>query len=212
MFFISITSFAQQSVARQWNEVMLDAIREDLARPPVQARNLFHVSMGMYDAWAAYDAVATTYLLGKTVGGIYYPFTGVSVSAANVAAARDKAISYTAFRILRQRFLGSPNALSSLTRFDNLMDLLGYDKYYTSTNYTNNDPADLGNYLAQKIIDMGFADGARQAQNYNYLNYTPVNAALVIANSGNTTMADPNRWQPLNIVTAFDQNGNPVPS
>jgi len=215
LYFITIIgtlSYAQQSVARQWNVVMLAAIREDLARPPVQARNLFHVSMGMYDAWAAYDAVATTYLLGKTVGGVYYPFTGVTVAPASLVAARDKAISYAAYRILRQRFIGSPNALSSLTRFDNLMDLLGYDKFYTPANYTNNDPADLGNYIAQKVIDMGLADGARQAQNYNYIDYTPVNTALEIANSGNPNMTDPNRWQPLNIVTALDQGGNPVPS
>ncbi|MEI6411998.1 MAG: hypothetical protein WCR52_21585, partial [Bacteroidota bacterium] len=57
---------AQKSVARIWNETLIQAIRDDLARPPVHARNLFHVSMGMYDAWAAYDTVAQTYLLGKT--------------------------------------------------------------------------------------------------------------------------------------------------
>ncbi len=214
-YFISIfstLSFGQNSVARRWNEVMLAAIREDLARPPVQARNLFHVCMGMYDAWAAYDVVATTYLLGKNVGGVYYPFTGVTVPPATLSAARDKAISYAAYRILMQRFAGSPNATASIARFNNLMSLLGYDVNYTATNYTNNNPADLGNYIAQKVIEMGFADGARQAQNYVYLNYAPVNAALDISTSGNTNMADPNRWQPLTIVTAFDQNGNPIPS
>jgi hypothetical protein len=215
IYFIAITtslSFGQQSVARQWNEVMLSAIREDLARPPVQARNLFHVCMGMYDAWAAYDAVATTYLLGKTVGGVNYPFSGVTVTPATIPTARDKAISYAAYRILLQRFANSPNASTSIARFDNLMDILGYDKNYTSLNYTNNNPADLGNYIAQKVIEMGFADGSRQAQNYSYINYAPVNAPLDISNSGNTSMADPNRWQPLTIVTAYDQNGNPVPS
>lgn len=209
---LNTLSFGQQSVARQWNDVMLAAIREDLARPPVQARNLFHVCMGMYDAWAAYDNVATTYLLGKTIGGVYYPFSGVTVAPANVAAARNKAISFAAYRILKQRFAGSPNALASIARFDNLMDILGYDKNYTLSNYTNNDPADLGNYIAQKVIDMGFADGARQAQNYGYIDYAPVNTPLDISNSGNSNMTDPNRWQPLTIVTAFDQNGNPVPS
>lgn len=209
---LAITSFGQQSVARRWNEVMLAAIREDLARPPVQARNLFHVCMGMYDAWAAYDATATTYFLGKTVGGVYYPFSGVTVAPANIAAARDKAISYAAYRILTQRFANSPNAVLSLPRFDDLMDMLGYDKTYTSINYTNNNPADLGNYIAEKVFDMGLSDGARQAQNYNYIDYAPVNAPLDIAISGNSNMTDPNRWQPLTIVTAFDQNGNPVPS
>ena len=46
---------AQQSVARQWNEQVLEAIRHDYARPTVHARNLFHVSVAMYDAWAAYQ-------------------------------------------------------------------------------------------------------------------------------------------------------------
>ena len=36
----------------------LDAIRRDLPRPTVHSRNLFHMSAGMWDAWAAYDPVA----------------------------------------------------------------------------------------------------------------------------------------------------------
>ena len=43
------------SVARQWKEVLLTAIRNDLARPTVHARNLYHTSAAMWDAWAAYD-------------------------------------------------------------------------------------------------------------------------------------------------------------
>ena len=39
-----------QSVAREWNEVLLEAIRDDYARPTVHARNLFHTSVVMYDA------------------------------------------------------------------------------------------------------------------------------------------------------------------
>jgi len=65
----SYTAEAQHSVARKWNEAMLQAIRKDFARPTVQARNVFHIAIAMYDAWAAYDDVAEPYLLGKTVGG-----------------------------------------------------------------------------------------------------------------------------------------------
>ena len=61
------TTNAQQSVARQWNEVLLEGIRNDFARPTVHARNLFHISVAMWDAWAAYDDVAETFLLGKNV-------------------------------------------------------------------------------------------------------------------------------------------------
>ena len=51
---IAAPAVAQQSVARQWNDEQLAAIRRDLARPTVHARNLYHVSAAMWDAWAAY--------------------------------------------------------------------------------------------------------------------------------------------------------------
>src|SRR5437870_9839063 len=41
-----------QSVARQWDEELLQAIRIDIPRPPVHARNLYHLSVAMWDAWA----------------------------------------------------------------------------------------------------------------------------------------------------------------
>ncbi|KAB2860081.1 MAG: hypothetical protein F9K43_23455, partial [Bauldia sp.] len=52
----------QHSIARQWNEELLAAIRKDLSRPTVHARNLWHTSVAMWDAWAAYDDVARTFL------------------------------------------------------------------------------------------------------------------------------------------------------
>ncbi|MBT6880941.1 MAG: hypothetical protein HOA34_00890, partial [Flavobacterium sp.] len=59
---------AQNSVARDWNDEILEAIRNDYARPTVHARNLFHSSMVMYDAWAIFDESAETVFLGKTFG------------------------------------------------------------------------------------------------------------------------------------------------
>ena len=50
------------SVARTWNEQNLAAVRLSFPDPPVHARNLFHVSVAMYDAWAAYDSEATGFL------------------------------------------------------------------------------------------------------------------------------------------------------
>ena len=37
----------EHSVARKWNEVLLDSVRKDFARPTVHARNLYHTSAGM---------------------------------------------------------------------------------------------------------------------------------------------------------------------
>src|SRR6056297_963386 len=45
----------QHSVARMWSEALLDSIRHDLARPTVHARNLYHSSAAMWDAWAAFE-------------------------------------------------------------------------------------------------------------------------------------------------------------
>ena len=50
----------QHSVARQWNEVLLESIRDDFARPTVHARNLFHTSVLLYDAWATFESNAVT--------------------------------------------------------------------------------------------------------------------------------------------------------
>ena len=47
-----------KSVARLWDEALLDAIRRDFPAPTVHARNLYHLSAAMWDAWATYDPIA----------------------------------------------------------------------------------------------------------------------------------------------------------
>ena len=53
------------SVARQWNEIALESIRNDFARPTVHARNLFHNSAGMWDAWACFESGPTPWLFAE---------------------------------------------------------------------------------------------------------------------------------------------------
>jgi hypothetical protein len=184
-----IPSAAQaQSVARQWNDLLLDAIRIDTPRPTVHARNLFHISAGMYDAWAAYDPVAAGYL------------TNESQTAVDIEAARAEAVSFAAYRILNNRFAASPGAATSLATFNAKMDALGYDRTNTST--VGNSPAAVGNRIAANIIAHGMTDGSNQAGNYaDTSGYVPVNPPLVVQSTGNT-MNDPNRWQPLTVPTA----------
>ena len=158
---LSVPIFSQHSVARQWNEALLEAIRNDYARPTVHARNLFHISMAMYDAWAAYDDYAQTFFLGKSLGSYQNYFEGVLIPS-NVEAARDEAISYACYRLLVSRFEISPGAEITLPRFDSLMILLGYDKNFTSTQYQEGVPAALGNYVAAQIIDFGLQDGSNE--------------------------------------------------
>ena len=201
---------AQQSTARKWNEAMLEAIRHDLARPTIHARNLFHFSIAVYDAWAAYDSVAQTYFLGKTIGGYSCPFTGVSTPA-DVHAAREEAISYAAYRLLKHRFQNSPGAAGSLARFDSLMNVLGYNPFDTLTDYSTQSPAALGNYIGKKLIEFGLQDGSNEQNGYAYQHYQPLNPPLIVALPGDRSILDPNRWQPLALDTIIDQNGNVLP-
>src|SRR3954468_13631336 len=50
------------SVARRWAEALLGPVRRALPNPPVPARNLFHTSVAMWDAWPAYDPTAKGYV------------------------------------------------------------------------------------------------------------------------------------------------------
>src|SRR3954466_13253250 len=99
---INVYGAASNSVARVWDERALGAIRVDTPHPPAQARNLFSLSVCMYDAWAAYDSVAVGYVYrGKH-------------TAPDVEAARREAISYAAYRMLRERHFYSKTASTTL--------------------------------------------------------------------------------------------------
>ncbi len=196
---------AKHSVAREWNEVMLQAIRKDLARPPIQARNLFHVSLAMYDAWAAFDKIAKPFFLGRTVSGFSCAFDGIQAPI-DIHAAREEAISYAAYRLLKHRYKNSPAANDALTRFDSLFVALGYDTLVTTTDYSTGSPAALGNYLAQKLIEFGLQDGANEIFDYGNAYYKPVNSPIDPVKFGDSTIADPNRWQPITVGTFIDQN------
>ena len=212
-FSISLTTYSQpvhHSVAREWNEALLHSIRKDFARPTVHARNLWHTSVAMYDAWAAYTPAAENYLLGKTVANYTCPFDGISVTK-NLKKSQEEAISYAAYRLLKSRFKHSPNLEETYGYLDSLFVFLGYDSNVVSTDYSNGDPAALGNYIAQELINFGLQDSANEQGSYENQYYQPVNPPLGMALSGNPEIEDPNRWQPLTLDVYIDQSGNIIP-
>lgn len=204
-------SFSQHSVAREWNEVLLEAIRNDYARPTVHARNLWHTSIIMYDAWAVYDSASKTFFLGDSLGNHYTPFTGVPLPT-NIQDAQEEAMSYAAYRLLKHRFKNSPGSNVSMKLIDSLfVNDLGYDSAYHSTTYSNGNPAALGNYLAAQIIAFGMQDGANEQNDYANLYYNTYNPTLVPVVPGNPDIIDPNRWQALTLDVFIDQSGNVIP-
>lgn len=217
LFIFSVLSLSLQaqehSTARQWNEALLEGIRNDFARPTVHARNLFHISAAMYDAWNVYDQSGEYYLLGKTLNSFQCRFSGIDrpTNPEEILAAQKEAISYAAYRLMLHRFALSPLGFETRFIIDELMEDLGYDKDFVSTNLEFGEPAALGNYIAQCYIDYGLQDGSNEDIDYQNLFYTVSNDPLLPEEPGNPNISDPNRWQPLTLELFIDQAGNEIP-
>ena len=192
------------SVARRWDEQLLAAIRRALPNPPVHARNLFHLSVAMWDAWAAYDTTAAGYVFKE------------KLLVCDVAAARNEAISYAAYDVLSARFAKSIGAEVSLPEFAKLMDDLGYTGHLGPTQQvpvalTEGDlPSAVGHRVAAAVLRYGLTDGSNEANGYVPTDYKPVNQPMIVALPG-VRLVDPNRWQPLQVDYLVSQNGIPVP-
>jgi hypothetical protein len=199
------------SVARLWNEALLQSIRKDLARPTVHARNLFHVSAAMYDAWAVYSRTASTYLANKTLHGYSCPLTGFQARG-DLQPKREEAISYAAYRLIRHRFSASPGAATTLPQLDQLMNTLGYDPAVTSTDVSGGMAAAVGNRIAQCYIEYGLQDGANEGNGYRNQFYRPINPPIEPFKPGNPNITNLDRWQPISLPLAIDQAGNVVNS
>jgi hypothetical protein len=210
IFLFVCFSASSQSVARMWNDEILNGIRNDFARPTVHARNLFHSSMLMYDAWAVLDSNADTFFLGKTLGDYSCDFNGF-ITEVDPSEAQEKAMSYAVYRLMQHRFENSPGSQEILTSIDELMDDLGYNKSNITTNYGSGDPAALGNFLAEQMIAFGLQDGSNEAGGYENLYYEPLNEPLNMDITGNPEMTYPNNWQPLKVDNYVDQSGNTIP-
>ena len=217
--FLPGASFADEntSVARMWSEVLLEAIRNDFARPVVHARNLFHVSAAMYDAWAAYDSSASTYFYSKERNrGTCEPVLSTRPVSDNKRA-QEVSLSYAAYRLIRHRFEDSPGARRTVDDAKTLMSALGLDPGLDLGDLQNAVTLDnyagwIGNYIAGCYILLGVLDGANEGEDYANQHYQPVNPPLEPHLPGNPNIVNLNRWQPLRLLEFVDQAGNPSQS
>ena len=191
-----VSAAGRRSVARVWDEAILAAIRRDTPAPTTHARNLFHLSAAMWDAWAAYDRTADGY------------FVTEKHRASDVRAAREAAISFAAFRVLLWRYAAATGLQTTFEELTKTMASLCYRPSYTGTK--GDSPAALGNRIAAAVIKAGRSDGALEQQRYADTSYKAVNSPLVVAQPG-TTMHDPTFWQPLALDQIISQNGVAVP-
>jgi hypothetical protein len=159
---------ADDNVVIQWNETMLQAIRNTRFAPMFAARALAVVHTAMFDAWAAYDATAVGTQFGATLR---------RAEDERTEANKTAAVSFAAYRALVDLFP------SQAALFTARMMALGYDPAEASLDVST--PQGLGNQCARSVIATRHGDGANQLGGYaDTTGYIPKGS-------------DPNRWQPL---------------
>lgn len=190
---------SSQSVARWWNEFLLDAIRTDFPDPTVHSRNLYHTSAAMWDAYWAYQPGGW-----NQAASLFHQAIPSSDSTVDQA----EAISHAAFTVLKERYADSPGKDRSQFGFEWLMSRLGYNPANTST--TGDTPAAIGNRIGAAVLAAGLVDGSNEANDYaDTSGYVARNNPLRIDFPG-TVMAEPNFWQPLAFDVLITQNGIPL--
>ena len=178
------------TVARGWNEQVLGAIRRDIPEPGVHARNLFHTSVALWDAWAAFDDTAIGYVTDTVATGS--------------EADREVAMSYAAHEVLTHRYRNGTGGPVSMACFDAYMGELGLDPSIDDT--AGDTPIALGNRLGKAIVDRFADDGANESIGYDDPDYEPSNVLLTV-DSISYEPTDPSVWSPLNLSVAVTQNG-----
>ncbi len=167
----------QPSVVIRWNAALVEAVRRTQFRPMWTARALAIVHTAIYDAWAAYDPVAT---------GVHWDRDLRRPLAERDQAHAEAAVSLAAYQTLVDSFPTEKVAL-----FDPLLRDLGLAATPTTDAATS---AGLGSRCAALVLAVRHVDGANQlgsagAGPYSdYTDYLPVNTPDLLT--------DPNRWQP----------------
>ncbi len=191
----------EASIARRWNEQLLNAIRRDVPRPTVHARNLFHTSLAMWDAWATYDDTAVGYVSTDKID---------LDDADDIQAAREEAISYAAYRVLTYRYENAVGGAASVECLGRFMEELGFDP--EDTDATGDAPHEVGNRIGEAVIETFADDGCNEENDYaDPDEYSPDNPLLVVDEPG-TRLNDPLVWQKLILAEAVTQNGIPQDS
>jgi hypothetical protein len=213
-------AFAAPSVAREWNEELMAAIRLNVPNPPAHARNLFHTAAATYNAWAAYAPRAAGYLYNEKAAVI-------PAAPGEVELARRESISYAAYRILRSRFASGQGSSVILPAVDARLTALGYSTATGQAAATAAaTPAELGKRIGDAVLAWGAGDGfalTAYPQFYNSGVNPNVQVPLgVLGTNTNGTAnmplgygcpaaTNPNFWQPLSLSVMVDQNGFPQP-
>src|SRR5215831_6331768 len=174
------------TVVVQWNDALLQAVRETIPGPTVVARAIAVVNTSMFDAWSAYDAAAVPTVVQR----------GWRRPAAEASdAAKTEAVSFAAYRALVDLFPGKQSL------FDTLLSQLGYAATDDSDDPAT--PAGVGNGAAAAVLAFRHHDGSNQLGDLHPGAYSDYTGYMAVNTP--TMVVDPNRWQPLSVANSQGQ-------
>lgn len=170
------------TVARQWTDALLFAIRRDLARPTVHARNLHHLSVAMFDAWSLYDSVASSYFISasSTIASCQLSSAQRATILSTQSATADAqkiALGQAAWRLLNHRFENSSRNIQLLAHFETVALGQGLEEIDATLTDLDN-PAVVGRVIADCVIAQGLQDNSNELNDYANINYVPSNPPL----------------------------------
>jgi hypothetical protein len=198
---------SNESVVRDWNEVMLNAIRNDLARPNVHARNLFHFTEGVYFLQLSTEGADAAGIASEVQN--WPAADDALLQIQNDAAAFDHAIAAFGYRMIQLRYAQSPGWAFTLS---NLVTAFINSTSSTPNALLSTSPAAAWGWACAEAINGAYQfDGSNQINNYENTCYEAINEALDVTNEASCAdaVAFPNRWQPLSFGGSFvDQAGN----
>lgn len=175
-----------QRVVADWIETALQTIRSELPAPTIHARNLYHTSVAMWDAWAAWEPGATA---------VFHDATGPApADDADLMALRVGAISAAARDVLVDRY-GDDEKTAT---FDELLDDV-------CGGVTDGPGITLGHEVATTVLEATADDGWDAPGDYD----GPRNDPMPVDGRG-TVLTDPQHWQPLEFDQMVTQNGIPL--
>ena len=101
-----VWSQSDEPAVQTWNEILLEAIRNDLARPNVHARNLHHFSTGQYALQLLSEGLDGT----AADAAVAWPDApdGIGTWSPGTIGHRDMMAAY-AFRFISLRYAASPD-------------------------------------------------------------------------------------------------------
>ncbi|NET41693.1 DUF6851 domain-containing protein [Okeania sp. SIO2B3] len=139
---------ASPSISVLWDRAVQKAVINTAPGPTVASRAYSILHTATYDAWSAYDSLATSTQLGDNLQ---------RPQSENTDANKTEAMSFSAYRVLTELFP------TQVEIFNDVMAQLGFDPNNTTTDTTT--AAGIGNVSAEALLTFRRNDGSNQLGN-----------------------------------------------